>query len=110
MVIKKIVIEFANRNIDAVDYISDISDAVTSVEKYLLTWRQISVMGLYKVRNKVVLEIAIPGEISESFTPGRHLRGISKYLLSKKGSFYKPFLVGTRLLHYREYVAREGSN
>lgn len=103
MVRKVVVINFANGNLKAINRITDISEAVAHAEKNLLIKHGIAVMGLYDTKNKLVLELGIPDEISENFTPGRHLRGISKYLLNKNEKYYKYFLVGTRLLHYNVY-------
>lgn len=103
MVRKVIVISFANRNLRAVDRMSDISEAVSHAEYNLLTRHGIGILGLYDAKNKVVLEMSVPDELAEKFTPGMHLRGVSKYLLEKHGQFYKHFLKGTRLLHYTVY-------
>ena len=103
MITKKIQLEFADPNIQAIDYIQDIRKAVENAG--------LNLFSRYNVRlqypmptsdNKVVAEILIPEDIVETFAIGNHLRGISNYLLSRCGDRYQRYLVGKRLLYYTE--------
>lgn len=49
------------------------------------------------------VKLSIPDEVASNFNAGRHLRGISVYLLKHHKDRYEPFKVCTRLLNY-EYA------
>lgn len=103
MIYKRIQLEFADPRIHAIDHIQDIRKAAENAG--------INLFSRYNVRlqypmltedDRVVVEIGIPDDIVETFAIGKHLRGISNYLLSQYDNRYKNFLVGKRLLNYVE--------
>jgi hypothetical protein len=103
MVTKKILLEFANPSIRAVDYIQDIRKAAENAGLNL--YSRFSVQLQYPMRSaddKVMVDIKIPDEIADAFSVGNHLRGISNYLLTHYEDRYRGFLVGKRLLNYIE--------
>ena len=102
MITKTVLIEFANPKIRAVDHISDIREAVFYAQGNLLHRHHITLNMPIVIDGFVFVELYLPENIDENFSIGRHLRGISGYLLSKYGDFYKDYLVGARLLNYIE--------
>ena len=104
---KKVQIEFADSNIRAIDNIQDIRKAAENAGLNLFSRYDVQLQYPMPDGDRVVVEIMIPDEIAETFAVGNHLRGISKFLLSRCGDRYQPYLVGKRLLNYTEVT--EGS-
>lgn len=101
MVNKRILIEFADPRLKAVDQYMDIYKAVENAKRNLLVRHNIQLNTLPMIEDhNLFLEMHISEEDAESFRPGNHLRGISKYLLNNFDGFYKKYLVGNRLLYY----------
>jgi hypothetical protein len=101
LITKKVQIEFANSKIRAIDHIQDIRKAAESAGLNLYSRYDVQLQYPMPEGNNVVVEIRIP-EKHADFTIGKHLRGISNYLLSKRGEYYRPYLVGNRLLNYSD--------
>ena len=100
-VIRRVQLRLAKPSENIVDYIEDISLAVEHVKYNLATRHHVDVSNLrVGFGNTLLLDLFIPEAISCSFSIGRHLRGISKYLLSEFYDRYAQLLVGTRLLEY----------
>lgn len=102
MVTKKIQIEFADPRIKAIDHIKDIRDAADNAGLNLYARYDVQLQYPMPERGRVVVEIRIPENIVDTFQVGRHLRGISDYLLGRCGKKYQQYLVGKRLLNYIE--------
>ena len=102
MITKTIFIEFANPQIRAANYISDIIEAAYNAKFNLYFRYKIHLHQPYIKDNMVFIEMDIPEDIGETIKCGNHLRGISAYLLKKKGDFYKQHRIGNRLLYYIE--------
>ena len=100
MITKTIHIKFADPKVETVNHISEIFEGAKHAEHNLLVKNGMTLHMPYEANNKVFLKIDIPDECAENFNPGRHLRGISKYMLAEYGDIYKKHLVGTRLLYY----------
>lgn len=106
--IKKVMIEFANPRIRAVDHFSDIYMAADYAHCNLLFRYKVLLKMPYVIDNRfVILELDIPDEKAEKFSCGNHLRGISNYLLKGKGEYYRPYCMGKRLLFYIEVPNKE---
>lgn len=102
LITKKIQIEFADPNIRAIDHIQIIRKAAENAGLNLFSRYSVQLQYPMPDGDRVVIEIRIPDEISETFAVGNHLRGISSFLLSKCGDRYQSHLVGKRLLNYTE--------
>lgn len=103
MVTKKIQLEFADPRIRAIDYIQDIRKAAENAGLNLYARYDVQLQyPLPTPEGKVVVDIKIPEQIADTFAVGKHLRGISSYLISRCGERYQKFLVGKRLLNYIE--------
>ena len=103
MITKKVMIEFANPQIRAVDHLSDISEAVDFAHCNLLFRHKVLLKQPYVIDDKfVILELDIPDEKAEKFSCGNHLRGIGKYLLKNKSEYYRSYCIGNRLFFYIE--------
>ncbi len=103
MITKKILIEFADPSIRAIDHIQDIRKAAESAGLNL--YSRFDVRLQYPMptsEDKVVVEIDIPEELADNFAIGNHLRGIATYLLTKCKFQYENYLIGKRLLNYIE--------
>jgi len=99
MITRKIQIEFANTKIRAINHIQDIRKAAESAGLNLYSRYDVQLQYPMPEGNNVVVEIRIPEKYA-NFSIGNHLRGISTYLLSKRGEYYRQYLVGNRLLNY----------
>lgn len=102
MITKRVQIEFANSNIRAIDHIQDIRNAAESAGLHLFGRYDVQLQYPMPEGDRVVVEVKIPEEIAETFAIGNHLRGLSAYLIKNRGDYYKPYLVGNRLLTYTE--------
>lgn len=103
LITKKILIEFADPSIRAIDHIQDIRKAAEYAGLNLYSRYDVQLQyPMPTTDDKVVVEIMIPEEIVETFAVGNHLRGISSFLLKQCGNRYQKFLVGKRLLNYIE--------
>lgn len=101
MVDKRILIEFANPRIRAIDYYWEIEQAAAHVKKNLLGRHKIHLIeSPIEKENRLFLEVYLADEDVDKFSPGYHLRGIGKYLLNHFDGFFKKFMVGNRLLYY----------
>ena len=99
---KKVQIEFADSNIRAIDHIQDIRKAAENAGLNLFSRYDVQLQYPMPDGDRVVVEIMIPDEIAETFAVGNHLRGISKFLLSRCRNCNQPSFVGKRLLNYTE--------
>ena len=100
-VLKRVQIDFADRTVRAIDCIQDIRKAVERVGLNLnLRHDVILQYPMPDENDRVILEIKIPEEKAADFNIGRHLRGISQYLLKTYEEKYRNHQVGNRLLQY----------
>lgn len=102
-VTKYIKIEFANPNIKAIDALQDIVQAIKHATVNLKSRYDVTIekLRIYSEDN-VIIEMSIPISICENFSIGRHLKGISNYLLKQCNGKYDKYVVGKRLLFYTE--------
>ena len=100
MITKTIVLEFASPKIRAEDYLHEIIEAAKNAERNLYTHHGVVLHIPFERDKRVYIKVDIPDELADKFSPGRHMRGISKYLLRRHGDIFTKYLVGTRLLHY----------
>ena len=101
MVTKRVQIEFADPRIKAVDYIQDIRKAAANAGLNLYSRHNVQLQIPKLEGDRVVLELKIPDELSETFAIGNHLRGLSNFLLSNWKERYQPYLFGKRLIYFR---------
>lgn len=101
MVIKKILISFAKAGATFCGRKDHILEAIDFAGRNLYARHGIHILDV-NVGDiyDTVLTVSVPDDISDSFSVGNHLRGISQYLL-KNHPEYKDFLVGKRLLSYK---------
>ena len=97
MVKKKINICFANPKINMSDHLNDLIEAVTWASHNLAMRHRIKIEGPI-LKNDKWITIFVESE-EEVQNIGRHLRGISIYLLKNK-KCYSNYLIGKRLLYY----------
>lgn len=103
MITKRIMIEFADTSIRAIDYIQDIRKAAESAGLNLYSRYDVQLQYPMPTENdRVVVDIKIPERAIDNFSIGNHLRGISMYLLSNYEERYRKHIVGKRLLNYIE--------
>ena len=102
MIRKTVVIEFTNSKIRAVDRISDICEAVKHAQGNLWYRHHVILRMPIVTDGFVLVNLDIPEDIADNFNVGKHLRGMSKYLLSEYGYFYQDYLVKKQLLCYME--------
>lgn len=103
MVTKQIQIEFASPNIRAIDCVQDIRKAAEYAGLNLFSRYRVQLQyPMVSQNNKVYVDIRIPNEIANTFAVGKHLRGVSSYLLDRCAGKYQSYLVGKRLLNYIE--------
>ena len=102
-VTKYIKIEFASPNIKAIDALQDIVQAIKHATVNLKSRYDVTIekLRVYSEDN-VIIEMSIPISICENFSIGRHLKGISNYLLKQCNGKYDEYVVGKRLLFYTE--------
>lgn len=95
-------IDFAHPNIAACEHLEDIRAAIKNAKRNLYGRHGVYIGNLRKVKNSssVLIDLGIPFEKIRTFSLGRHLRGISDYLL--KDPYYRDKRYGTRLLTYRK--------
>lgn len=106
LISKYVQIEFADPRIDAIDRIQDISRAAEHARLNLFSRYNIRLKQPMRFgNNKVFVEIQIPEELSESFSIGNHLRGLSAWLLKEQPNIYAAYRVGKRLLNYTEIAS-----
>lgn len=101
MATKKILISFAKTGATFCGRKDDILEAIDFASRNLYAKHGIHILDV-NVGDiyDTVLTVSVPDDISDSFSVGNHLRGISQYLL-KNYPEYKDFLVGKRLLSYK---------
>ena len=99
---KKIVqIEFADPKVDAVQHIDDIRRAVKRAIPNLMIKYDVELSLPFVKDSMLLIYLDIPEPLCKSFSLGPHLKGIAEYLL-KNFDRYKDYLVGTRLLYFKE--------
>ena len=99
----KIAIDFTKpsiRNFHSDEYIEDVRKAIHIASLNLLFRHKIELSELKVTSNGLwYVEMSVPDDVSiDNF--GRHLRGVSKYLLNCWPEKYDPLRTGTRLLYY----------
>jgi len=101
MVTKKILITFAKAGESFDGRRAEIVAAVNFANINLISRHDVHITYIDEDDHNrgLVLTVLIPDDISDTFSVGNHLRGISQYLL-KKYPKYKELLVGKRLLSY----------
>ena len=100
---KYIQIDFADSRIEGIDAIQDIRRAAEYACLNLLSRHNIVLeMPMVTPEDKVVAEVRLPEGLPEDFPIGRHLRGLSTFLLKRCGGRYNDFVTGKRLLTYTE--------
>ena len=109
LVSRYVQIEFADTQYRAVDAISDIRKAVEYAGLNLFGRYGVQLQYPMVTNGKVIVEVKIPKDLSDSFAIGNHLRGIALYMLKKCGGRYNGRFVGDRLLTYTE-VAKPYAN
>lgn len=102
-----VLISFAKPLIYTPEVENDIRMAVKSASHNLWIQHKIDVSILKIWATSIgytvfILKLDIPNEIQHTFSIGRHLRGISNYLLRYCKKTYLPYKVGNRLLQYLE--------
>ena len=100
MIRKTVRIEFVSQKTRAVDHLSDIQEAIHYAQGNLWHRHHIILRAPFVTDNFVFVELDIPEDIADNFNVGRHLRGISKYLLSEYEEIYKKYLVKKQLFDY----------
>ena len=105
---KTIQFVFADTKLKAFDCFDDIWQAARFTQHNLYYRHGIVInRPIVTENNFVTMTMRVPNHLISSFSTGRHLRGISAYLLRKHPDKYKPHLVGTRLLYYVEVQSKE---
>lgn len=101
MTIKKVLISFAKAGATFCGRKDHILEAIDFAGRNLYAKHGIHILDV-NVGDiyDTVLTVSVPDDISDMFSVGNHLRGISQYLL-KNYPEYKDFLVGKRLLSYK---------
>ena len=112
---KTVQIEFADPRLQAIDCFHDLQRAADSANLNLISRFGVKLEPLRPVNGRVFVDIQIPDHIADGFAIGRHLRGVSRWLLAYYPSRYTDFLVGKRLLGFKEVddavvTARESIN
>ena len=97
---KYIKIEFANKDISAVDRYEDIYNAVKSIELVVFSRHDIRLQRPSIHGNYVVMEATMPD--TEYLPIGKYLRGVADYVLKNNRSFYEKYITRKRLLVYTE--------
>ena len=111
LVSKNVQIEFADSAMKAIDAIHDIREGVRSASLNLYARYDVQIQTpMLCGGDKVVVEIKIPEEISETFSIGPHLKGIANYLLKSCNGRYDKYLVGKRLLVYTVVATPDASD
>lgn len=97
--IKRINIYFADPEVSIKNHFSDVDKAIRHASHNLYSKHNIEILPSIELKdNHVTFEMT--GDIDSNFCFGRHLRGISNYLLKRCSYPYKDYRVGTRLLFY----------
>ena len=99
-------VDFARPSMAACDHLEDIRAAVGSAKRNLYERHGVYIGNVRKVKNSslVLFDLGIPEQYVDSFSLGRHLRGVSDFLL--KDPFYRSCKYGTRLLLYRKVAGQ----
>lgn len=92
-------LDFANPRINIVEHYDDVLAAVKHASHNLYCRHRVEVLDLYTDNDCLMLLLEIPNSVTE-FRLGAHLTGISKYLLDKHETVYRPYMVGSRLLFF----------
>ena len=99
MMIKQINLYFADPEVSIKNHFADIDKAIKHASHNLYSRHKIEILPSVKLEdNHVTFEMT--GDIDSNFCFGRHLRGISIYLLKCCSYPYKEHCIGTRLLFY----------
>ena len=98
---KNVYISFASPSISVKDHVEDFREAVKWASHNLALRHKIELID-HGVENDFMykIELIVP-ETFENFNAGRHLRGISRWLIIKRPEYYTSYKVGIRLLNYR---------
>ncbi len=101
MTIKKVLISFAKAGESFDGRRAEILAAVNFANINLISRHDVHITYIDEddCHRGLVLTVLIPDDISDTFSVGNHLRGISQYLL-KNYPKYKDLLVGKRLFSY----------
>lgn len=95
-------IEFADHRLDAFDYKDQLTEAVRFARKNLWCRHDVFVKDpvIFNHEVYVILEFGEGSNLNEdTFSIGKHLRGISKYLVSNYD--FQKHKVGSRLLYFK---------
>lgn len=96
---KRIEIYFANPLVSMSDHKSDIETALKHASHNLYSKHKINMtIPIQKMDTKAV--VILKGDMDADFNAGRHLKGVSTYLLNHCKYPYKQYRIGTRLLYY----------
>ena len=99
---KRVCIDFASPAIFAAEYFDRLKEAVYGVSCNLWIRHKTRIRINKEGEYLVVLTLQIPDDSAESFSFGRHLRGIAQYLLRDYPEEFEQYRVGNRLLVYKE--------
>ncbi len=103
VMIKTIKIEFCNPLINIYQAIDDIIDAIKNASYNLYSRHGVKILKPILYTNEAVIIILnIPEYFEKTFLVGRHLKGVSEYLLKQCDGRYNQYIVGTRLMKYTE--------
>lgn len=101
--IKTIKIEFCNPLINIHHAIDDIADAIKNASYNLYSRHGINILKpILYTSEAVIINLKIPEYFEKTFSVGRHLKGVSEYLLKQCDGQYNQYVVGTRLMKYTE--------
>lgn len=96
---KRIEIYFANPLVSMSDHKSDIMTALKHASHNLYSRHGIDMKIPSQDLNSKAIVI-LDGDMDATFNVGRHLKGVSTYLLKRCKYPYKQHRIGTRLLYY----------
>lgn len=98
--IKTVVIFFRDPKILMSEHLDKINEAVDHAEHNLCMRHNVKIQGRGLYSNGYAIDLDIPSD--SDFNIGKHLRGLSIYLLKKYSSIYSPMKQGTSLLSYQD--------
>lgn len=98
MAIKKVMIEFADPRLRAVDHRDDLLSAYEEVASKWMSRHRIFANPPYTMNGRVFMVITMPDELDGMGVLARHLGDMSRFLL--RDDFYRQYRVGSRLLCY----------
>ena len=106
--IKKVEIYFADPSILIGDHLEDVTEAINWASANLRLRHSIIVRKIdCEVGHRfVTITLELPNSMLE-LSAGRHLRGISKWLLKNRPDIYENHRVGNRLLYVRPLAQEE---